>query len=211
MEKFYKSENIDTDLKRNTGFQTINAIREAVSLANQNPQPITYEQAFNYFFDLCPDLYPMVTKLLNQKNENDDVKFFKELAESRSQEGTVVNPEDLIQNEIDSLNMDILKVSSNLQLKKKLAKLLAAKLYFSPRKPSENRLLNHDFFIAEHPYFGLKVNETAYTKDYKVSNNRYLRMQMLHPDNEEAVTGVDMIYEQFDLLKGEVRFVQLHL
>jgi hypothetical protein len=45
MGDYYKDDDIPEDDKRNTAFQTTNAIREAVSLALKKQQQITYEQA----------------------------------------------------------------------------------------------------------------------------------------------------------------------
>lgn len=75
---------------------------------------------------------------------------------------------------------------------------------------SEHKILNHDFYISERGgYFAEAIYENDSYKDYKLRDNQFLRLRLLHPDKAEALLGTDLIYEQFDLVNNKVRFVHL--
>lgn len=209
MGDYYKSDKIQEGDKRNSAFQTANAVREAISLASKRPQPITYEHALNYIHDIAPEHYEEISKLLNNKNESDKVKYFKDLSDYEKSQGNDVEPIDLIESEINRLELIIRDAESKAGLRQELGRLKAAKEYFTPRQLSEHKLLSHDYFLAERPYFAKKIYENDSYKDYKLSEREALRLRLLHPDNAETILGVDMIYEQFDLLKERVRFVHM--
>jgi hypothetical protein len=202
-DNFFNDVNIDETLRRNIAFQTTNAIREVVTLAEGKQQSITYEQALQYLHDLSPSVYEGVVDLLQQKNESGDVKYYKDLAEAKGR-----MPEELIQEAIDDLNIAIAAKSSR-NLKIRLGQLIAAREYFRPRKIDEHKILNQDFYLAERPYFGKAIYPNDSYRDYTISKNQALRLRLLHPDKSEVILGADMVYEQFDLLRDRVRFVHL--
>ncbi len=209
MSDFYKNEKIEEDEKRNIAFQTTNAIREAASLAQKKPQPITYERALDYIGDISPEIHKEIIQLLDKKNENDKVKYYKNEVQYQKILGKIVEPKDLIEKDIKKLQEKITAIEENKGFKLEMYKLIAAKDYFKPRKMSEHKLLEHDVFLAQHPFFGQEVHREGAYKDYKIANNHYLRLRYLHPDKAEHILGADLIYEQFDLATEKVRFVHL--
>lgn len=79
-----------------------------------------------------------------------------------------------------------------------------------PRRISEHKALNHDNYLVDRGgYFSKPLYQEDNYKDYRLDNNRILRLRLLHPDKEEIIIGSDMIYEQFDLRTEQVRFVHL--
>ena len=204
MDDFYKNDNIDPDLRRNTAFQATNAVREALTLAKQSGIATTYEQALDHIYDLSPAAYDNIISQLESKNESEDVKYFKEVAKAEKISELI-----LIDREINDLGVLIEKADEKEHLKKKLISLIAVKNYFKPRGITEHKTLSHDFYLAKRPYFDEAIYTDDSYKDYKLGKNHFLRLRLLHPDHAESILGADLIYEQFDLLKNKVRFVHL--
>jgi hypothetical protein len=208
---YFSDEEVNEDDRRNNAFQAVNAVREAVSIAKRSSQPITYEQTLDLIHDLNPTVYTEVTTLLARKNESDLVKYFKEKAEVKSTDKLKVEATDLIEEELNELETIIERDKSKRFLNKRIFDLKNALTYFQPRKISEHKILNKDFYLAERPSF--KFSEILYQdeefKDYKLEDNKVLRLRLLHPDKAEHVIGADLIYEQFNLKTNTVRFLVL--
>ena len=165
-------------------------------------------------YDLDPQIYREVSPLLSTKNESELVKFYKDLAEAESVGMFTVSPKELIGREIDKLQ----KILSNSQrtdlkrIERRIVELKGALEYFEERRVSEHKVLERDFsneLNIKHDFFSKKIYENDQYRDYELTNNRRLRMRMIHPDKEEAILGADLIYEIFDLLNNQVRFVHL--
>jgi hypothetical protein len=206
---FFSDEEHSIQDRRDVAFQTTNAIREAVSIA-RNSQTPTYEETFDLIHDLSPEIYDQVVKLLTAKNESEEVKLFKEKADAHSTEDRKVTAVELINAELSEIEGLLEKRPSAKHLKKRKFELLGAREYFSERKLSEHKILNHDFYLAEQDgFFKKELYKNESYKDYEISNGNILRIRLLHPDHAETILGADMIYEQFDLKKEKVRFVHL--
>ncbi|MCT8341235.1 hypothetical protein MG296_14305 [Flavobacteriaceae bacterium TK19130] len=208
---YFSDDEYSEDLRRNSAFQALNAIREAVSLAKRTHQPITYEQTLDLIHDLNADVYEEISDLLARKNESDWVKFFKEKAAALSIDGEEITPSEVIEKELKELEEIVAKDKSKRFLNKRILNYKAALEYFQPRKVSEHKILNRDFYLAERPDF--KVSETLYKDDeyvdYKLQDDRILRLRLLHPDKPEHIIGADLIYEQFNLATNQARFLVL--
>lgn len=208
---YYLDENVSEEERRDTAFQTVNAIRESVTLARNSTQPIRYEFAFDIIYDLDPKLYDSIITLLTTKNENETVKYYKEEAEAISTVEEPVTPIDLIDKELLRVDGIIVsaKTKTTYMLKRKF-ELSAAKEYFTPRTQSEHKSLSHDFYLRgrDEELGSPKYSNDSY-KDYKISKTKILRLRLLHPDKEEAVLGVDLVYEHFDLANKRVRFAHM--
>ena len=58
--------------------------------------------------------------------------------------------------------------------------------------------------------FGAQFKEEDdYKVDYTLGKDSYLRLRLLHPENMEAVTGADLVYEQHYLKKRKIRVMFL--
>ncbi|KOF03645.1 hypothetical protein OB69_04930 [Roseivirga seohaensis subsp. aquiponti] len=208
---YLDNDNFASEDRRNHAFQAINAVREAVTLAKGTSLPITYERAFDLIEDLDPKLYESITKLLTSKNESETVKYYKEMAEIKSTPEKKIEPNDLIQKDIDSHEELIGDTSftNNRFIAKKIFELRSAREYFKPRQISEHKVLNQDFYLRSISSFDEPIYKNDNYKDYKIGKNKFLRLRLLHPDKDEEVLGVDLVYEQFDLQREQVRFVHL--
>jgi hypothetical protein len=208
---YYLDTKYPEDERRDAAFQTVNALRESLTLARNGSVPVSYEFAFDIIFDLNPKLYDALITLLVSKNENELVKYYKEEAEASSTDDDIVLPLDLIDKEIERVTELISQKSGkNVYLKKKKFELTAAKEYYTPRVQSEHKSLSHDFYLtSREASLGKPLYDNDHYKDYKVGKDKVLRLRLLHPDKDEAVLGVDLIYEHFDLKQSRVRFAHM--
>lgn len=208
---YFSDKDYSEDERRNNAYQAVNAVREAISLAKRTHQPVTYEQTLDIINDLNPSLYEEVTTLLARKNESDMVKYFKEKALAQSTDDNEVNPIKLIEEELEELEAIVQQDTSKRFLNKRIFDYKNALEYFQPRKVSEHKILNADFYLAERPSF--QISKTLYEneefKDYELPGGKILRLRLLHPDKPEHIIGADLIYEQFNLKTNQARFLVL--
>lgn len=208
---YFSNIKIEEDDRRDIAFQLVNALREVVSISKKLNQPISYEQTLDLIQDLNPTIYDSITVLLDRKNENDWVKFYKELAEAQSTDSIEVNPIDLIQIDLDTLNKTALNKGDKRFLNKRIRDYKNAIEYFKPRKISEHKILSRDVYIADRADLNIrsKIYEKEEFIDYKLDEKNILRIRLLHPDNAENIIGADLIYEHLDTKSGYVRFLHM--
>ena len=205
----------DEASNRDIAFQTVVGLRDALSLATKKQQPPTYEQALGILHDLDVDLYEDVCKLISSKNDNDIVKYYKEEAALQTiSEGKKISPEFLINKEISRLSD--LKEKANLPkeeirfIERRIGQLYSGLENLKPRSLSENRILNRDYSLVDRShYFAEEIFKDDFHIDYKLPNEKNLRLRLLHPDNPEHITGADLIYEQYDHINDRVKFIFL--
>ncbi len=208
---YFTNENYSEDERRNTAFQTVLAIREAVSIAQKASIPLTYENAYEVLSDLNPALFEAVIGLLRKKNPNEYVRYYIEKAETLTEEEAVVYPLDLINEDLNEVEGLLEKSDSKKPtiVARKLG-LISARDYFEPQKVLENTVLKHDFYLQGR---GEEIVHPGYRfdnyKDYKIGKEKILRIRLLHPERAEEILGVDMVYEHFDLKEKKVRFAHM--
>jgi len=209
---YLENKNIPESERRDIAFQSVVAVREAVSMANKSGQPITYKTSINIISELDLEYHSSLIKLVLDKNESELVRFYREKAESQSTLEKIVTPEEIINKEIKEMQADLDRNRDKKfprLIKQKIA-LEKALLNFVPTRLSEHKLIETDYFLAERDSFFInKVYEGIKFKDYQITKNRILRMRLLHPDHEETVTGADLIYEQYNLKTKKVRIISL--
>jgi len=211
---FYDDESINSLEKRDVAFAAIRGLREAITIGRRTQQPTTYEQTLDLLYSHDPELYTRFAELLDVRNESDLVKYFKQKA-SLSQEPTSLfspTPESLIKEEVTELEKLLEKATKSedvRHLQRRMFQLKGALKYFLPRRVSEHRILENDFYKAQHPFFSKDIYEGDRFKDYKLPDNRVLRLRLLHPDKEEHILGADLIYEMYDVVNEQVRFVHM--
>lgn len=208
---FFNDENQNNDEKRNIAFQTVSAVRDAVSIASHKQLPPTYEQSLRFIHDLDPELYEKFDRLLNEKNESEFVRFYKEKAAATNTEENPVDAADLMITEKAELER-IVRTTTNTDnlrnLKKRILQLQVGIDNLKPRRLTENAILLRDFSMVERSdIFGEVVKRDYKVVDYALKNNRSLRLRLLHPDNEEQITGADLIYEQYDVETNKIKFL----
>lgn len=209
-------EQFSQDIQKDLAFQIVVAIRDTISIAKKSdPQP-TYENAIQILYDISSELYEEVIKQLPQKNLSETAKFYQSKAEVQSHINNVlITPTQAIQTDIDELT-DLLAKANDLDSEKKnnisqrLFQLEAAKANLKPRQITENRILQRDFSKVNRNDFGHQfIHSDDFKVDYKLKNNSFLRIRLLHPDKPEHVTGADLIYEQHNEETGKIRLMFL--
>ncbi len=208
--------NISEENRKNVAFQLVVAMRDIISIANKKKQKPTYENSIRLFHDFNPELYEDIIKNLPQRNLSDEAKVFIAKAEAISiEQQKQVSALEILQEEIDSYKKllkqgELINPDTKKALKNKIGSLESIKKSLLPRKISENRILIRDTSRANREDFGAKYLEgNDFFVDYKLTNDKYLRIRLLHPDKPEHLTGADLIYEQHDESKGLIRIVFL--
>ncbi len=201
--------------KRDVAFNILVAVRDAISLAQKKSIPPTYESALRITHDLNEDLYNFCSSQLTKKNENDTVKLFKERAEAETlKQGKPITASDLLKVDIkeyrDLLTTPNLDKDKTKFLKTHIAGLETALENIKPRRLSEHRILERDFCKIDREHLGAeKFFESDNYVDYKLKNDKFLRLRLLHPDKAEHIIGADLIYEQYDVQTEKVRIAVL--
>lgn len=206
---------IPDDRKKEVAFNIVVSVRDAISIAQKKQTPPTYEQALRITHDIDENLYNFCSKQLTNKNENDIVKLFKERAEieslnSEKPKTAIALMEEEVayyKNLLKTPNIDRDKTKS---LKSHIASLEAAIENLKPRKLTEHRILERDFCKIDRSQLGAeKFFETDNYVDYRIGNNKFLRIRLLHPDKAEHILGADLIYEQYNVELEQLRMVLL--
>lgn len=207
-------ENYSNEKRKNMSFHVVSAIREAMNIAKKTDPPVTYEQAFETLFDLNPQLYEEVVKELPQRNFNETARLYiakAKLMSALNADTTAINE---IQKEIDEIEVLLQRTVDIDEDKKPLMNrqytLIAAKKSLRERRIHEHRILQRDFSKIDRTDFGAQfIEEDDFKVDYTLGKNSFLRLRLLHPENMEAVTGADLVYEQQDLSSRKVRVMFL--
>jgi hypothetical protein len=206
---------IPSDLKRDIAFNAVTIIRETISIAQKRTIKPTYEQALKIIFDIDENFYNFCSAQLTKKNENDLVKFYKELASVESiTQGKEVTAKELLNKEAGKyrtlLNTPDIEKERTKFLFNHLASLEAAIENLKERRLSEHRILQADFCKVDRSFLGAEfMFENHNYIDYKIPDNRYLRLRLLHPDKPEHILGADLIYEQLNVETEMVRVTVL--
>jgi len=204
-------EEIIREEPRDYAFDAVSALRETISIAKRIPAQVSYNDTLDIIHDLDPKLYDRVVTLLTQRYMNDEVRYYTEMAEANSTPEQPVTPKDLIEKELEEVELAIQKKSGKAtSLKRKKINLIEAISFFSPRKVSEHKILSRDFYLKGiRVPNALEIYKDESFVDYKLSGGKFLRLRLLHPDEDEKILGSDMIYEQYDFENELVRFVHL--
>lgn len=200
-----------TEENQDFAFQAVNGFRESMSIAKRQANSVSYEAALDIISEVNPEAYEQFANLLTKRNKSDDVRYYIEKAEALSTDEKEVFPIDLINADLKDVEATIeLKKGKATSLQKRKISLLGALQYFKPREISEHKVLNRDFYLKSIKLpDAINIYEDEQFADYKLSDDRYLRLRLLHPDKEEHILGCDLIYEQFDLENDRVRFVHV--
>lgn len=196
-------------------FQLVVAMRDTLNIAKKKGHKATYENAIRIYHDFSPELYEDIVGCLPQRNLSDEAKVFVARAQALSSEQNKdVTPLELLDAEINEIlelsRADGTSSDSAKTLRNKAGSLESLRASLTPRKISENRILIRDTSKADRTDFGAQfIRETDFYVDYKLSDEKYLRIRLLHPDKPEHITGADLIYEQHDNENGLIRFLFL--
>lgn len=214
MDDFFDNDFIPEDFKKDLSFSTTILFRDVLNIATSSENDKTYEDALAIINDLSPDLYAEFIKRLTEKNESEIVKEYKEKAGLLTiKNNREISASQLLKLDIsgleDLLNSPNLSEIQTKWTKRRIIILKGALNNLIPIRVTEQKVLVHDYGLDAR--FGKYDSiETSYKyKDYKVDDNNYLRLRLLHPDEPEHITGADLLYEQHDVDNDLVRFIFL--
>jgi hypothetical protein len=207
-------ENYSNEKRKNLSFHIVSAIREALNIAKKTSPPVTYEQAFDTLYDLNEELYTEVIRELPQQNQNETAKLFIAKAQLLDEQDAVAAALKEIQKEFDENEALLRNTDGNTDAKRRLqarqATLLSARKSLQERRIREHRILQRDFSKIERADFGAQfIEEDDFKVDYRLDHDSFLRLRLLHPENMEAVTGADLVYEQQDIANRKIRVMFL--
>jgi len=194
------------DDRYQTEWALVNLVRELRGISNKGATP-TYYSAIKLATQLMPEIFNDNSPIIKRHHEPELVRTYRQNAAAKSQlEGKEILPVDLLDERIEELNKLIGTTIPNKDLlKKELDKLQSIRFLFVPRNLQEDYILHHDLktnkFGVEPIAIGVKHT------DYKVSEDRVIRVRLIHPNEGERSLGADLIYEQYDTEKRKVRII----
>ena len=199
----------DSEYKKfQTEWALINLVRELREISTKGVTP-TYYSSIKLATQIIPDIFNEKSLIVQRHHEPELVRSYRQQAEAQSKiEGRLIDPIELVEKRIDVLNKQIATdISFKDLLKKELDKNQIVRSMLLPRNVQEDYILEHDVKSMK---FGVEpINIQAKSADYKVSENRYIRVRLIHPNDGEQSMGADLIYEQYDPEKRKVRFVMV--
>ncbi len=196
----------------NAEWTSLVALRDLIGIANKGStnNSATYERAFALGRVLLEPLFDPEKSLLYERKLSETARrYIQEAAATSKVTHQTVSPIELIKNAITKYEKLIKEEDWNQDtslLKKELSKLYEALQELEKRKSSENSFIFRDAYQVERelPISGKGRNYVT----YKISDERALRVRVLHPDKAEHSTGVDLIYENY-WEKGNEKLVRL--
>lgn len=204
-------ENFNSDeeyRKFQTEWALVNLVKELRGISNRGAIP-TYYNAIKLAMQILPDVFNEKSYMVQRHHEPETVRSYRQQAEAQSQiDGKKIEPLDLIDTRIATLVKLIGSDKNNKDLLvKELDKLTKSRSLLVPKNILEDYILHHDVKSVK---FGVEpIDIQAKHSDYIVSENRIIRVRMIHPNNGEQSMGADLIYEQYDTEKKVVRFLMV--
>jgi hypothetical protein len=173
------------------------AIREMLGITRKGHNSPTYDQSLEVARTLIPGLYDPETSLIGNTREQQIIQEYRERAEAESNiEGRIVEPLDIVNKQISHYNQ-LLNTGNELELtRKRLHTYEDIRRLLAPKKYSETQLIIRDIQKVERKLPTPPIDHDTY-RDFRISDDRGLRIRLLHPDKPEHSTGADLIYEQY--------------
>ncbi len=157
---------------------------------------------------LLPELFDPERSLLFRQQESATARRYRQLADAESIErGERVTALELVEKEIERYQRLIQTSREHDELTRELNMLRRARGELQPRPHTEQQLILRD---ALRTYQDVPISGAG--RDYRefaLSNDRALRIRVLHPDPPEQSTGADVIYEHYWDKKGLVRLAAI--
>jgi hypothetical protein len=200
----YDSTDLAFDRQRlQAEWAALNAFREMLGIALKGKESPTYTKTFLLARDAVPDLFGPDSILANAA-EPEEVRMYRQKAEAESLRREVpVSPLAIVDEEITEYEALLAADPSKTLLEKPLNKLRRIRAQLTQAAYTENQIIMRDAFQASHLPIPSYMGDSW--RDFRISENRGLRIRILHPDKAEQATGADLIYEQHWADKGVAR------
>jgi hypothetical protein len=193
------SQQLSTELDRrlDAEWTTLNAIREMLGIAVKGRMTPTYAQALDVGKTIAPQIYAVESSLLGRGREPKLVQEYRQKADALSEiRAQPVSPLEVLDEDIDIQRRLVMTSGDRDLIQRRLDQLETIRPYFLPKSFSENQLIFRDVFRIERN-LPMPPTEGDRYRDFQISDERRLRIRMLHPDRPEHATGADMIYELY--------------
>lgn len=190
-------------------FNTINALRDALGISLKGSKNATYKDIINFGASIIPEILGDQRILFNDKKLNPLYEEYRERADALSkQENKEVSVLEAVERGIDEYN-SLINASKNDNvyfLKKKLEQLITLQKTLHASSHSETNLIIRDVYKVRR---GLPFEDGKDYRDFKVADDRAIRIRVLHPDYLEYITGADLIYECYSEVYKKVRIAAI--
>jgi hypothetical protein len=181
-----------------------NALREVIGIAQKHTP--TYSDTIEIASSIAPNLFSEGSFLL-AANESLLVRQYRQKADvMREVRGTEVTPLEAIDEDIEDYE-GLLHVSekNNTLLWRHLNRLKNARARLIQDRYTESQSILRDIYDAERD-LPITGKGKGY-RDFQVTDDRGLRIRLLHPDPPESALGADVIYESHWTSRKMVRIV----
>lgn len=193
---------------------TVVSAREVELLATKTAP--AYKDVLSIVAQTAPTIFNETDSWLMRYYKTTDLEIWQERARSlsiiRKRQITV---SDALQEEIDRTREQIEVGENPRRLRHLLERLENLLLQVSPDKYSENQAINRDAFRTKRyspRTTAVELPGSGEGRDYRefdLGNRQRLRLRIAHPEQLEAITGADIIYEHYDEKREHVRLVAL--
>jgi hypothetical protein len=166
----------------------------------------TYADALAIGKVIAPEIFDTEASRLGRETEHPLVREYRQKADGLSQvRGEPVTPLQALDEDIQRYEELLYTAGDRDQIARRLRSLESVRpLLLPPRPYSETQLIIRDLHTADRGLPTPPIPGDKY-KDYHVSEDRGLRIRLLHPDAPEHAIGADLIYEHHWTKKRMVR------
>jgi hypothetical protein len=196
----------------------INATKEALRIFDPH-ENVTYADAIQFSKRINNELFRNSKTGLSRKTHLEKLydKYDQESIAVTRETKRKTTAEDLIKKrieEIKRLSKQFTKADDYERLKKERSELnTMIKFQIKPilglEEVTENQAIIYDSEAARKSHTFVKSHLGKFQEFYNYERDAIFRVAVLHPNPSEAVTGTDLIYEQYNELASHVRIVAL--
>lgn len=181
-----------------------------IALKGARNKNASYKQALLLGEQLIPQLFNSEHSLLNGRKLSETARKYLQIAEASSEPGKkIVSATELMKEQLSKLEK-LTRNQSPLSeidlILKEIKDLRSALGELQESRSTENQLIFRDAYRAKRDF---PVSEDGRNyREFRISDERILRIRVLHPDKPEHATGTDLIYENY-WEQGNIKLVRL--
>jgi hypothetical protein len=180
-----------------TEWTAFGALAQAFNIARRGKR-VQPEEILVLGSHLAPELFDHKVSLLAEAYEPELVRDFRAQADAEtSAQRREISPTAMLDIAIDECERQVRHAPHSPLLQEKLLKLQHARNYLRGRHHTETNLIFRDV-QAPHPDLPSVASHGHNYREFRLSNQRAIRIRVLHPDPPERATGADLIYEFCD-------------
>jgi len=183
----------------NTEWSVLNALRELAHIALRTDDPPTYRRVLRLGEALLPGVFSVDERIIDRAPESKEARYWREMSVAETKRlGSPITATYLISEEIKRLEEAIKNNPESTIARSKLHTAMLVKVELTPTSHSENQLIFRDALATGLDLGDPSPKSFGRYKEYKLANDRALRINVFHPDFPEHKTGADLLYEMYD-------------